>query len=61
MLAVAPLPMDSNATTVATPMTIPKMVSNERILFARRARSAILMFSENNIFFLYLDSLHLWP
>jgi hypothetical protein len=49
MLAVAPSPIESNATTVATPITIPRMVNTERILFARKARRAIFRFSENNI------------
>ena len=50
ILAVAPLPMESKATTVATPITIPSIVSAERILFARKARIEFLKFSENKIF-----------
>jgi hypothetical protein len=50
MLAVAPSPMESSATTVATPITMPRMVNTERILFARKARKAIFRFSENNMF-----------
>jgi hypothetical protein len=52
MLAVAPSPIESRATTVATPMMMPKMVNADLILFARKARKAILMFSENNMFVL---------
>src|SRR5512138_2782886 len=49
MLEVAPLPIASRATTVATPITIPSMVRMDRILLARMARRAILKFSESNI------------
>src|SRR6185369_15082616 len=42
MLALAPLPTATIATTAATPMTMPSEVSEERSLFRRKARRAIL-------------------
>ena len=49
MLLVAPLPMAMSATTAATPMTMPRMVSAERSLLAVSPRKAVRKFCEINM------------
>ena len=49
MLLLAPAPTAKAAITAPTPMMMPSAVSMERVLFLRRARTAVLVISSMEI------------